>query len=619
MEYPVAPPGPAWSQSFAADAVISPPAAPPTPTLHPDAGMNLRNGQDHQVSEVQVRDDGRCAQLEAQVQILQNQKNELLAQLNHAQEQLRDAWGRLERMERIQHDIPNISAPGVSNDMGVNKQLLDELDMMRHELQACRTRLSAAEATNADRESQLTQSRQRLFDEKRRSSQLEEEIRSRDAMNMSVQKKLHTERDKYAALEKDLHCLRHVCGGSMAASVVDNGGSSDGGYREKSLRYTSRRASSEASAVPRFAATVAKVNGDDELGGCCSANTRLDSHSVSWDSRLARCEGEDRSDGGSRNTSKTMSPSYGLSLESRSAAFDLLPRSDPDIWARATRVAGPSAVLVMRSPPAARDCAERLLANYRSLLVKSRGPLYQDEHVLVELALGQGDNETNASGRRCCVFEACVSNRCGQTLHQVKLVPANSDNLGYFDLHVEPATGASLWPHDRRIFRGTLSMCSPFEIGPHVILSYLLPDNLLCNVQFRLPLLITRFMAPSRPLAPRFLELWLSPEFVQAEVAFICPIRAPFLEAGGRFFYTKALELGGLFSTLDGLDSSTQSAVLASSMPQLRPSTEVLVRTELGGPRGERDLCRVAVRSANYMVSRSVARVFLEVLCDPQG
>merc|ERR1712232_832595 len=81
------------------------------------------------------------------------------------------------------------------------------------------------------------------------------------------------------------------------------------------------------------------------------------------------------------------------------------------------------------------------------------------------------------------------------------------------------------------------------------------------------------------------------------------------------FFYSKCLELGGLLSPIVAADDAPQSTVLASSYPQHGVPSEVLVRTELGCPRGEASECRIAIRSASYLVNRGLGQVFLAALC----
>merc|ERR1711924_262325 len=80
----------------------------------------------------------------------------------------------------------------------------------------------------------------------------------------------------------------------------------------------------------------------------------------------------------------------------------------------------------------------------------------------------------------------------------------------------------------------------------------------------------------------------MGPEFVQTEVTFICLVRRAFSDAGGHYFFSKCLELGGLLHPLSGLDESPSSVVLSCAFPQRGGAPEeVPVRTELGDPRGE--------------------------------
>merc|ERR1712014_560941 len=128
---------------------------------------------------------------------------------------------------------------------------------------------------------------------------------------------------------------------------------------------------------------------------------------------------------------------------------------------------------------------------------------------------------------------------------------------------------------------------------------------------------VMQFITPARPSSDRFKEVWDSPEFVQHEVAFVCTVRSTFLDAGGFFFYSKCLELGGLLCPLQGVDSSPQGVALAAahSATPRSASKELLVRAELGSPHGDRGACRIVIRSASYMLNRGLARVLLDALC----
>lgn len=561
-------------------------------------------------------DVGRCAQLEAQVEILQANNMELHAQLSEAHEQMRRAWQRVQLLESAQSDVAVNDSAFLDGLREAHKQLEREHDQTTREVQQLKTRLSAAEAKVAERDALLTQTRQRLFDEKNRCSQLEDDIQGRDAMRSTLQGKLQGERTKFAALEREQRLLQHACG----LGTVQRG-TSDLRVLSAPRAFGNQKygrgspADESAEEMSRAVRTGApKVLDNDELAVSIAPDGRAqisaEAPAEAPLQRLARNRPEN-DDGASGGRSMAAS---------RAPAFAILPRSDIEIWARTARVDGPPAVLVSRSPPATPDLLGRVCGNFRNLLAKPKGPLYEDEHVVVEMALASVGTAGASEQHRA--FEARVVNRGSQPLGQVRLRGAELGRPMSFDLRLEPLhTGAAstVWPQGALGFQGRLDVLSPYEAGPQAELHYLLPDNSPCTAIFRLPLTVAQFMAPVRISAPRFLELWLSPEFVQAEVAFICTVRSAFLQAGGNFLFAKSLELGGTLSPLEGLEASPEGLVLAGSLPPLRPASEVLVRAELGGlgGRGERGLCRVAIRSVSYMVSRGLARVIIDILSDP--
>merc|ERR1712060_471515 len=167
------------------------------------------------------------------------------------------------------------------------------------------------------------------------------------------------------------------------------------------------------------------------------------------------------------------------------------------------------------------------------------------------------------------------------------------------------------------VFSGTLEIRGPMDATPQVELTYLFPDNTSCQARFRLPLTLARFLLPAQMSPASFLSLWNSLDQSNVEVAFVCAVRRVFVESGGLFLLGKCLELGGCLRPLHGVDESSQGFVLVSSYSQGSTApTNILVRVELGGPRGENNLCRVSVRSVSYLVNRGLANAFVDMLCD---
>lgn len=562
---------------------------------------NYTSAPTQEGSEVVASGDVGRAQLEAQVHLLQNNNNTLKASLASLTEQLHNL--QRQRAGVADHDLIDArSSLATIKDLNMEHQR--ELTENRRILTITQEQNNAANVKMAEQEKLLSETRQRHFAEQRRSSQLEEELRRCSAQFAAMQEKLNEERSAHENTKRELLSLKHAF---KTTAVLQASGGLEVAAAERarlvrqSVAYGATngapKADAEAQLPPSSSSSAPpKVTQGDELAACGASEKPL--QALSRQSRKATESGLDTPDGTGTDAVRT-------------APF--FKRTSPEVWSRSVRVQGPPAVLVSRSPPASAECVERACYHFRSLLAQRRGALYEDEHVYIEMAVS---GDSSSSGARSCCFEFAVTNRTANTLQSVQIVPAEASAHRHFELRTQ-AGGQSVRSRQRVCVKGVLEVMSPFEAAPQVDLSYLLPDNLCCRVRLRLPLSIARFMVPCLPSSSRFAELWGSPEFLQAEVTFVCPVRRAFLDAGGHFFYCKCLEMGGLFQSLPGLDESPSGVVLVSSYPQRGDlPAEVLVRTELGEPRGEASACRVTIRSASYMVNRGLAQVFLDVLCD---
>lgn len=563
-------------------------------------------------------DVGRCAQLEAQVHLLQANNLSTQAQLARAQEELHAALQRLQHLEPADHDLLD-ARTSLATLKDVNMQLQRELTDNRRALDSASEKLSVADARLAEQGDQISEIRQRLFSEQRRCVQLEDELQSGAARQASMQGRFDEERALHEATKRELLSLQHAfkttavlqASGGLQAAAAERAMSSG-----RNVAYGSGKQDAtlpiESRTIPvvdpglepeetQEKATSPKVNQGDELASSIPGASEKPLQALTRQRR----ESVDGGHVGGRfgGTAPRVVPIFSRTIE--------------EVWARTPRVLGPPAVLIQRSPPAPPECVERACFYFRSLLAARRGQLYEDEHIVAELAV---TGNASHAGRLKCSFEVIVTNRSGNSLQQVRIHPSECAAYQSFELKIQAqyAVGSSVpvRPRERACFSGELDVLSPFETGPKAELSYLLPDNLCCTVRLRLPLAVTRFMAPCQPSSGRFVELWNSPEFLQGEVAFVCLVRRAFLDAGGHFFYAKCLELGGVLQPLPGLDESPSSIVLATSFPLFGMPPEVLVRTELGPPRGEAAACRIAIRSACYMLNRGLAQVFLDALCD---
>eukprot|EP00928_Gymnodinium_smaydae_P056683 TRINITY_DN40015_c0_g1_i1.p1 TRINITY_DN40015_c0_g1~~TRINITY_DN40015_c0_g1_i1.p1 ORF type:complete len:899 (-),score=116.80 TRINITY_DN40015_c0_g1_i1:7-2703(-) len=627
-----------------------------------------RDGREGGYASVDV---GRCAQLEAQVQLLQTHNVELQAQLVQAQDQLGTAWQRF-RQEQAE---PMASAAGAVADaantrvllgssQNVCRQLQAEVDQARCEQQQLRARLKDMEEQCAQKDSALTQARQRLFEEKRRSKQLEEDVKSGEEAQLCLKGKLHSERVRYEKLERDMLCLQHALNASSSFRNPFNRGSISGASAEASgtpfhisgsVGYSADRAAQRGSIIGEALQSSSRdreqslpqVSLHDELASTTSSKffaarqgAPLDSQPVTEAplQRLARQgrggehpnidddSGQLKIDKGAKNVLKSLHKADDLSSVVCQASQGLLPKSGPNVWARAARFEYMPPALSFRTPSAPSGCAEKVFANFQKMLQASQGSLYEDQHVGFDLQIGTPVRDGNAScAEQCCGIVTRIYNHCGQPVHQIMLKPVDAGRTSPFRMLLTSTTGeggvrsgaaSSLWPREKTELRWEFRAFAPFEACPELELTYLLPDNLDCKARLRLPLLITRFMVPLSLPPQQFLDLWASPGFVQAELVFLCAVRQTLLEAGGYFQYAKSLELGGVLRPLPALEVQPRSAVLAASHSLHAGAGiagsgggEVLVRAELGD-----GACLITVRANDPVVSRGVAQALLHAI-----
>lgn len=571
--------------------------------------------EDDMVRERQdsIGDVGRRAQLEAQVQILQANNVELQSQLNQAHEQLSaslqrlrdvDSNGGLGNAQGLRAQLHDARA-SLATATEVNSQLQCELDHSRRDADQLRQQLGPLEKRLADRDEQISQTRQRLFEEKNRVARLEDDLKQQANCQGSLHDSLHEERLRHTSTENELRCVQRV----VASGVYEV---------QQPCRASVPYSSGASPPDLTILQTTPKVHKCDELSGAVAESGAQEAPLQ----RLLRQQREAQERLGTEQ--RLASNPFGSPSSTVSAARGLA-RSSPDMWARTPRVGQASPVLVLRTPPVQRGHMESIAANFRDLLVNRRGPLYEDDHISLEFVASSGD-----TGRDMHAFEFSLSNRGGHVLQQVQLFAVEaSERSEAFRIQIVPpeggpaSSGSTLWPQQRTNFRGRFEVFGPFEVGPHIEVSYLLPDNLCCRARLRLPLTVLQSMAPIQLNTSRLFDLWNSTEFVQNELAFICSVRPAFAGAGGGFLLGKCLELGGVLCARPGVDEGPDGIVLAATYPQRGAAApEALVRAELGAPSAGAHAncqCRIAVRSASYLVNRSLGAVLLDALCDAGG
>lgn len=609
------------------------------------------------------------------VQILQGNVATLNAELTRTREELSMAWQQLHQAAHGQTDH-SATLASLANMRETSAQTQRELDMVRNELRATHQKLAAAETKLSERDEQLSSTRQRLFQERQRVSQLKAELQHRDDANNALQARHRDDRSRQQATEKELLRTQFALGRvsqaqqwreegalsrtqdnfeawSSTTAIPASGSRTARPTRSSSIPYGATSASRRTAEDLSTISVVGKVNQHDELAGSVPFGGAYPSSSS------AMAPGEDFS---ATSRSAPQSPSRfgsrggcggGGSHASDALAADEsaqpqpLARTTHHVWSRSPRVDWAPSAVVSRTPRAAPECSERTTMNFRRLLVNQQGPLYEDEHVVVEFLMMPRGTDRSRAGK--CAFTMAVLNRGTQILHHVSLCAVDqstsSSATATSKLQLEKVIGGGrsstssskdngsptkkaadvpdppLPPQQRVHVNGAFEAHAPFDAPPIVELTYLFQDNLSCKAVFRLPITVARFMVPLQVNPPSFYQQWYSPELAKAEVAFVCPIRAAFLEAGGLFILGRGLELGGALCSLQGVDASAQSFVVSGSLPpqasqHAKSVPCAFIRVELGSSTENRSSCRVAVRSDSYMLNLGLANAVVDLLCN---
>merc|ERR1712216_620644 len=106
---------------------------------------------------------------------------------------------------------------------------------------------------------------------------------------------------------------------------------------------------------------------------------------------------------------------------------------------------------------------------------------YEDPKLLMEFACTL-DRSTRVPRYD---IEMSICNRGGYPIQHVQLISRDPEYIHACELRLQPLpTGAEpgmLWPHEKLKWRGQLKIFAPFETGPQVEFSYLLPDSMICR------------------------------------------------------------------------------------------------------------------------------------------
>mmetsp|Transcript_27224 Transcript_27224/g.63423 ORF Transcript_27224/g.63423 Transcript_27224/m.63423 type:complete len:915 (-) Transcript_27224:69-2813(-) len=654
-------------------------ASAPAPDLDAQLRVLQASNQDLQTKLTRTEDDLQAAKTElskaraelkdANSKLLAEEADKLLAE--------DEADGGQRKRGKKTGDKSGASAMSPTM-QDVHKQLQAELDSQQHELNVFRQRLADAEQQVIDKDHMLSQARQRLFKERARSSELQEQLKAasayREALQQQWDRQLEKEREKQAAVERELLCLQHAVDTTstlraavpasrraLSASGLQSGRTTIVGNNSQPVRPRGSVPTSRGLAQQSANQPPAAHNPEVEQSPRGTRQTAVPPSALN-DHHQGPCSEPERLAGG-RTTETLTAPPTGIdpsgeepmvpeddelsgtvtelksirlgplgsgaledfSLRSREravaeqASSSLLPRTSAEEWAMTPRVSVFLPVVLARTPSLAPQWLSRTAANYRSLLIRAAGHFYEDEYILLQLA-----SHSDPADRGRCNFEINIVNKSAHVLQHVALLAGEQPQFASLLVRIDPTPGAShqghtLWPKQNLTMRGYLEALGPFEYGPEVVLSYLLPDNLCCKASLRLPLTVTKFLEPAKLVARGFVDLWESEEFTRGEVAFVGAVREDFLRPGGLFYLQQGLQLNDCFAFVSGVDGSPQSSVYAARyvLASSGLPTEVLLRVEFGSPDGERGLLRVTVRSASYIVNRGVGQAVLDAVCSP--
>eukprot|EP00929_Paragymnodinium_shiwhaense_P035234 TRINITY_DN19049_c0_g3_i1.p1 TRINITY_DN19049_c0_g3~~TRINITY_DN19049_c0_g3_i1.p1 ORF type:complete len:1008 (+),score=215.91 TRINITY_DN19049_c0_g3_i1:80-3103(+) len=520
-------------------------------------------------------------------------------QLTHALRRLRD----LQPLERELQDARLM----ISSLREANSQLQREVEHCRREMRAAQKKAEEAQLKLTDRDTAISQTRQRLFDEKQRASKLEDEIKSGAALQQNLQSRLQSARSTQAETERELQrVMKSRSSESLGAAIrtadayllPQHGNVTYGSPYVDPASYN--RGSPRGSANRR----LPSVSRSDELAGSAPSSASGSRHSTPI-----------------RDASRHNGTSGYSNGGNMGHPGPLLLRSNGDVWS-GTPVVPALGCITSRSPQPSHVVLSKVNSNFRRLLSSVKGVLYEDEHITMELAI-------SAHGAFPGIeLEAVVTNLSSQPIQQVRMVSVPTGQRHDCVLRIEQLAGG-VAPQSRRErhfrFRGSLEVFGPFEAGPQVELVYLLSDNQEVRVVLRLPLTVARIMTSPAVRAvdgQLFLKLWESGDFAMAEVAVVCHLRSDLAVSGNTHYgVISCLEFGGNFRCIPGLDAAS-GVLLVSSYPQRQGAAEqVLVRVELGGPPGSSarasTACRVAVRSESNLVNRAVVQAVVDAIGEP--
>mmetsp|Transcript_29035 Transcript_29035/g.65745 ORF Transcript_29035/g.65745 Transcript_29035/m.65745 type:complete len:811 (+) Transcript_29035:17-2449(+) len=283
------------------------------------------------------------------------------------------------------------------------------------------------------------------------------------------------------------------------------------------------------------------------------------------------------------------------------------PSTSVDQWEQTPEVHAPTgAAPAVAHPTANSGSFKSLTESYRELLTSNRGLLFNDGTVELFFSLSVSGIEAQ--------FEIRARNVSTGSLHRFRVHADNRSAHEYGLRITSAATTTTLASRQEMIFHGKFTAHQPFEVPPTVELEYLTGDDMERSARLRLPITVAKFLTPLTIKAQGFFDKWEDPSLLQLQCRF--PARKVFLEVGGHFFLSRALELGGCTASLQGLDCSPNAVVVAGVYPRKVRHPEVLIRVELGKPPRYPQQLRLTIKSTSEQINRALYDTLLDLLCE---
>ncbi|KAF4673076.1 hypothetical protein FOL47_011016 [Perkinsus chesapeaki] len=532
------------------------------------------------------------ADLNERIETLSRQVSVAQSGMAMLQEQLTAAQKTINRQE-------NEHAQLVDR-LGKSVQIITKLRPMQGKAEVLEERLKKANEDVATQKEQL-EAKDKVI------KGLEAQLESKSKLLTETRQKLFSERDRVMAMNQEIANLR-VANDEVQQEADQL--ASRAGMREKQLQRM------------RYIVDASGLVADD--GGCSVMPST---------SMLSQVAG----------TAPDLRTSTGMTMRNIPYSQASLNQRQQMLAGGGTQYSIPNTTANGVSPPSGGDSLSRIQS--QATVADMKGPLFfrptndmdwgrTEVHALAQpisdqyrhmLTCGSGEysgtifEDTAVSVRMHCSVEGLgidlkfdLVNKGASPLVQANLI-AEPRKVTAFDFTIEPVPSRSpvIMGGAKREFTGRLVVKSPYEFPPVMCISYVLSDGTPVNNYIRIPLPIPKVAKPANPSSTVFFEHWRSEKFGLCEISSRISLRNEYTQAGGLAAVANAVEFGGNFARLAGLDSTARSVVVVGVIPFDTPA-EVMARIEQSARHpGE---ARVEVRTPNVVLSRAVRNAIGEVL-----